>query len=111
MGDAWVPGAAGPHESLVARIHAQIQEFTSRGAGQAAVEVELREGATLVLHSLSADPGYGFVTLRPHPEDAPAGSEPREAWIVPIGAIARITLKQAEAELETFGFALPDPDG
>ena len=107
MSDAWVPGAAGPHESLVARIHAQVHEFAARG-GQAVVEVDLRDGPRVALHSLSADPGYGFLTLRPHPEDAPAGATPAEEWIVPVGAITRITLKQAEPELDAFGFSLPD---
>ena len=53
--------------------------------------------------SLSPEPGSGFVTLCPHDED---GGE--EEWIVPIGAVARITLRAAE-EREPFGFSLPAP--
>ena len=40
-------------------------------------------------------------TLLPHGED---GGE--EEWIVPVAAVARITLRQAE-EREPLGFSLP----
>jgi hypothetical protein len=72
-----------------------------RGARNAGVEVELRDGPATVLRSLSAEPGYGFLTLLPHGED---GGE--EEWIVPVAAVARITLRQAE-EREPVGFSLP----
>ena len=70
---------AGPLEDLVARIHRRIEAFAAEhGLEQAMVEVELADGALLRLESLSAEPGYGFLTLVPH------GDEPQEL-IVPIG--------------------------
>jgi hypothetical protein len=65
------------------------------------VEVELRDGPTAVLRSLTAEPGSGFLTLCPHGDD---GGE--EEWIVPVAAVARIILREAE-EREPFGFSLP----
>jgi hypothetical protein len=103
MGDIWMPGAAGPLDELVARIVVRIQAFVEEHGTQARVEVELRDGPATVLRSLSAEPGYGFLTLLPHGED---GGE--EEWIVPVAAVARITLRQAE-EREPVGFSLPGP--
>jgi hypothetical protein len=61
--------------------------------------VELASGATFDLISLAAEPGYGFVTLRPHPE-----GEPPSEVIVPVGSIAQIRL-HAPAEKPRFGFS------
>ena len=106
MPELWLPGHEGPHEELILRIHRRVAEFVaSRPADAAEVEVELREGPTVRLESISPEPGYGFVTLRPHPEGERGGAE---EWIVPVAAIARIMLREADAELERFGFALPD---
>ena len=102
MSDLWIPGAAGPLDELVTRIHLRIQEFVAKHGRQAVVEVHLREGASAVVRSLSSEPGSGFVTLSPAGED---GGE--EEWIVPVAAVARITLRAAE-EQEPFGFSLPD---
>jgi hypothetical protein len=55
----------------------------------------------LRLASISAEPGYGFLTLVPHPADG----EPQEL-IVPVGAIRRLTLSRAEHE-SPIGFSLP----
>jgi hypothetical protein len=96
-----MPGAAGPLDDLVTRIHLRIEAFVAEHGKQALVEVELRDGGSAALRSISAEPGSGFVTLRPHGED---GAE--EEWIVPIAAVARITLRAAE-EREPFGFSLP----
>jgi hypothetical protein len=102
MPDLWTPGMAGPLEDLVARIHRRIEAFASEhGLEQAQVEVELADGALLRLESISAEPGYGFLTLVPHPEDG----EPQEL-IVPIGAIRQLTLSRAEAA-SPIGFSLP----
>lgn len=101
MSEAWIPGAAGPLDELVARIVLRIEAFVERHGKQARVEVELKDGPTAVLRSLEPEPGSGFLTLIPHNED---GGE--EEWIVPIAAVARITLRSAE-EQEHFGFALP----
>jgi hypothetical protein len=100
--EAWIPGAAGPLDELVASIVLRIEAFVERYGKQARVEVELHDGPTAVLRSLAPEPGAGFVTLIPHSED---GGE--EEWIVPVAAVARITLRSAE-EHEPFGFSRPD---
>ena len=102
MTEAWIPGAAGPLDELVTRIVLRIEAFVERYGKQARVEVELRDGPTVILRSLEPEPGAGFVTLIPHGED---GGE--EEWIVPVAAVARITLRVAEED-EPFGFALPE---
>ncbi|HKG42704.1 MAG TPA: hypothetical protein VKB10_00500 [Gaiellaceae bacterium] len=102
MTEAWIPGAAGPLDELVASIVLRIEAFVERYGKQARVEVELHDGPTAVLRSLAPEPGAGFVTLIPHSED---GGE--EEWIVPVAAVARITLRSAE-EHEPFGFSRPD---
>jgi hypothetical protein len=102
VAEVWIPGAAGPLDDLVTRIHLRIEAFVAEHGKQALVEVELREGPAAALHSISAEPGSGFVTLRPHGED---GGE--EEWIVPVAAIARVTLRSVP-EQEPFGFSLPD---
>lgn len=102
MSDVWVPGRAGPQEELVARIVLRIEAFVERHGSQARVEVELQDGPTAVLRSLEPEPGFGFVTLVPHHDDDDGGEE----WIVPVTAVARITLRSAE-EQERFGFSLP----
>ena len=96
----WVPGAPQPSlEDFIARLHKHIERFArEHGGGQVAVEVELRDGAVLSLASIHAEPGYGFVTLCPHSEDDRA-----EEVIVPVGAIARLTLGTLEQH-EPFGF-------
>lgn len=97
MSDLWLPGASGPLDGLVSRIQSRIDAFSER-VGAPSVEVELRDGTTALLRSFEAEPGFGFVTLRPHGDE---GAE--EEWIVPIGAVARIVLRTAE-EHEPFGF-------
>jgi hypothetical protein len=92
----------GPLDDLVGRIHRRIESFASEHSlEQAMVEVELSDGSLLRLASISAEPGYGFLTLVPHSEDG----EPRE-FIVPIGAVRQLTLSRAEAA-SPIGFALP----
>ncbi len=93
---------AGPLEELVGRIHRRIAAFASQhGLEQAMVEVELADGSLLRLESLSAEPGYGFLTLVPHSD----GGDPQEL-IVPIGAIRQFTLSRAEPA-SPIGFSLP----
>jgi len=101
MADLWTPGAAGPVDDLVNRIHLRIEAFT-QAHGNALVEVQLREGPSAAVRSISADPGSGFLTLCPHGDAADD-----EEWIVPVAALERITLRVAE-EREPFGFSLPD---
>ena len=106
MPDLWIPGAAEPSlHDFVARVLKQIERYTaSHAAEQSEVEVELADGGRLTLQSLSAEPGYGFVTLVVHPE----GERDPQQVIVPVNAIRRIDLGPAEADRARFGFALPD---
>jgi hypothetical protein len=101
--DLWLPGSAQPSlEDFVERVHKRVERFAhERGEGQAAVEIELRDGSTLRLLSIDHEPGYGFLTLSAHREDG----EPEEL-IVPVGAIARVTLRRLTEE-PPFGFAAP----
>lgn len=102
MPELWTPGMAGPLDDFVGRIHRRIEAFASEhGLERAMVEVELSDGALLRLQSISAEPGYGFLTLVPHAE----AGEPEEV-IVPLGAIRQLTLRRAEAA-SPVGFALP----
>ena len=100
----WIPGAPQPSlEDFVSRLHTHIERFATEHAdGQVAVEIELRDGTVLRLLSVHAEPGYGFVTLAPHREDGKA-----EEMIVPVAAIARITLGPAEEE-PPVGFGRPE---
>lgn len=99
MSELWLPGVAGPLDDFVTRLQLQIERFE---AAETVVEIELREGSRAPLAAIDSEPGYGFLTLRPHPED---GEGPQE-WIVPVASIVRITLRQAE-EPEQIGFAPP----
>lgn len=101
MSEPWLPGATGPLDELVTRIVLRIEAFMERYGRRARVEVDLRDGPTVALRSLDPEPGAGFVTLIPHTE----GGD--EEWIVPVTAVARITLRSAE-EHEPFGFSLPE---
>ena len=116
MPELWVPGAAGQTlEDFVSRIHRKVEEFMQRrGLEQAVVEVTLHDGTRFALHSISAEPGYGLVTLCPFPEDEDvawpgtkeAGECPPEEMIVPVGSIMRIVLSPPE-ERSQFGFVPP----
>ena len=103
MPDLWIPGFAGPLDDLVNRVHRRIEQFASEsGVEQPAVEIELVGGTRYPIESLSAEPGYGFVTLRPHAVD----NGPQEV-IVPVGAIMRIELSKSAEERGRLGFSLP----
>ncbi len=99
MSDLWIPGASGSVDDFVARVQLRIQAFAEKTGAPPVVEVELRDGSTLVLRSLEAEPGLGFVTLVPHDD---GGGD--EEWIVPVATVVRITLRKAE-EREPFGFS------
>jgi hypothetical protein len=101
--DLWVPGYAGPLDDLIDRIHRRIEEFAQEaGVEQAYVEIELVDGARYTVESLSAAPGYGFVTIRQHPaEDVP------DEVIVPVGSIRRIELSRAAEQRAQLGFSVP----
>jgi hypothetical protein len=104
--ELWVPGAAEPSlDAFVERIHRQIEHYTStHGADRSAVEVEFTDGHRVLLQSVSAEPGYGFVTFTVHAEE----DHDPEQLIVPVGSIRRIALGPAEGDRVRFGFALPD---
>jgi hypothetical protein len=98
----WLPGIAGPVDDLIQRIHRRVERFAeAQGVEQPSVEVELHDGALLVLESLSPEPGYGFVTLVPHPEEG----EPPYELIVPVGAIRHFAVRVSEPTHGRFGFA------
>ncbi len=108
--------ASGPQEDFVGRLHRKIEEFAGRrGHEQAAVELELVDGSLLTLHSISPEPGFGFITVCPYPEDAERpwprakGAEPvpPDEVIIPVGSIRRITLDDAARGPRPFGFSLP----
>ena len=101
--ELWVPGSAEPSlDDFVARVLQQIERYTeTHTAEQSHVEVELGDGERLALHSLSSEPGYGFLTLT-----LPEG----EQLMVPVGSIRRITLGPAD-ENRRPGFALPKGKG
>ena len=107
----WIPGiASAPLEDFVARIQRQAEEFAAEaGVERAVVEIELVDGARLTVDRLSAEPGFGFVTIVPFPdasdEDVP------ERLIVPVGTIRRIELGRATEQRARFGFSVPAGPG
>jgi hypothetical protein len=105
VADLWVPGVEGPHDEFVERLHRQVARFAREaGVARAYVEVVLQDGSRFALDSIEPEPGYGFVTLRPHPD---VDEELPEAVVVPIGTIRRLELDRAEEERAAFGFRLP----
>src|ERR1044072_5509628 len=101
MSEPWLPGGASL-DDFVTRIHAQIAGFAEEhGDLPAKVQVELRARAVHTLDKISAEPGYGFVTLCPH-----RTGDDLEELIVPLAAVAQVRISPAEDEPE-FGFALP----
>ena len=101
MSELWLPGASGPMDELVSRIRLRIEAFAAEHGAAPRVDVDLHGGGTVTVRDLSAEPGFGFVTLCPHTENG------AEEWIVPVGAVSRVRLQRAEEE-EPFGFSLPD---
>ena len=103
MPDLWVPGFAGPLDDLIDRIHRRIAQFAEEAeVEQAFVEVELVDGVRYAVEALSAEPGSGFVTIRPHDgEDTPT------EVIVPVGSIKRIELSRAAEQRTRLGFSVP----
>jgi hypothetical protein len=103
MTSIWLPGAAGPVDDLIGRIERRVARFAEQHElERAAVEVELADGSLLQLDSVSAEPGYGFLTLVPHPEEQ---GEPPYELIVPVGAIRQVAIRIPEPERGRFGFA------
>ncbi len=100
MPELWVPGSAeASSDALVERVLRQIERFAKELGGEVQVEIELRDGSVIPLESILADPGYGFITLRPH-------GRRKEEVVVPVGAIARLQLGLPEQH-PPFGFSKP----
>jgi len=100
MPELWIPGTAGPLDELVKRIERRIEGFRAEhGLERAGVSVELVDGSLHRLASISAEPGFGFITLCPHCDEG----EPEEL-IVPIGSVREIRIGLAEDEPK-LGFA------
>jgi hypothetical protein len=107
MPDLWVPGSAAPTDEFVGALHRQIQRYADRVAVKVAfVEIELADGQRFPLDVISPEPGFGFVTLRPHQTEDE--DELPEELVVPIASIRRVELSRAEEHRERFGFSLPD---
>lgn len=106
MPELWLPGVEGPLDAFVERLHRQIEAFArSAGVERAVVEVELSDGWRFTVEEILPEPGWGFLTLRPHPGDE---RETPEQVIVPVASIRRIELDRAEEERARFGFSVPD---
>lgn len=92
---------AGPLEAFVERVHRRIEAFQEeQSLEKAEVEVVLFDGARHKLRTLSAEPGFGFVTLYPYE----AAAHEAQAIIVPVGAIRAIELSAPDPE-RPFGVA------
>ena len=79
---------AGPLDELVQRILRRVEAFkTEHSLEDAEVRLELVDGSLHRLRTLSAEPGFGFVSFAPHGDDG----EPEEI-IVPLGAVREIRI-------------------
>ena len=79
---------AGPLDELVQRILRRVEAFkTQHSLDDAEVSIELVDGSLYRLKTLSAEPGFGFVSFAPHGDDG----EPEEI-IVPLGAIRELRI-------------------
>jgi len=91
--------AAGPLDELVQRIHRKVDAFKAEHSlAEAEVTVELVDGSLHRLRTISAEPGFGFVSFRPHSGE----DEPAEV-IVPLGAIRELRIA-APAHEQALGF-------
>jgi hypothetical protein len=98
----------GPEYELVRRLQAVIAAFAlDQGVARALVHVEFADGSRFALHTISPEPGLGFVTIVPHAEDLP---DVPGALVVPVTSIRRIELDRAE-ERAFLGFAIRDEAG
>jgi hypothetical protein len=95
---------AGPLDQLVERILRRVEEFKrEQSLADVEVSIELADGALHRLQTISSEPGYGFVSFRPH------GDEPSEV-IVPLGAIREIRIGMAGGE-RVLGFTGSPSEG
>jgi hypothetical protein len=90
---------AGPLDELVQRILRRVEAFKNeQSLEDAEVSVELVDGSLHRLKTLSAEPGFGFVSFTPHGDD-----EDLAVVIVPLGAIRQLRIMAPEPE-QAFGF-------
>ncbi|HEX3290965.1 MAG TPA: hypothetical protein VHR46_06190 [Gaiella sp.] len=90
---------AGPLDELVQRILRRVESFKNEHSLEdAEVSIELVDGSLHRLKTLSAEPGFGFVSFTPHGD----GDEP-EVVIVPLGAIRELRIATPEPE-QSLGF-------
>jgi hypothetical protein len=90
---------AGPLDELVQRILRRVEAFKAEHAlDDAEVSIELVDGSLYRLRTLSAEPGFGFVSFAPHGKDAE-----QEEIIVPLGAIRELRIAAPEHE-QALGF-------
>ena len=98
------PEPRGAEHELVRRLTAVIAAFAlDQRVSRALVHVEFNDGTRFALHSISPEPGMGFVTIMPYPEDLP---DAPGAIVVPVGSIRRIELDRAEEERGHLGSTL-----
>jgi hypothetical protein len=91
---------AGPLDELVQRILRRVEAFKAEySLDDAEVSIELVDGSLYRLKTLSAEPGFGFVSFAPHGE----GGEP-EHVIVPLGAIRELRIA-APGHEQALGFS------
>jgi hypothetical protein len=94
---------AGPLDELVKRILRRVDAFKAEHSlDDVEVTIELMDGSLHRLQTLSAEPGFGFVSFRPHEGDP-------EEVIVPLGAVREIRIGAAGPE-QALGFAGPSPE-
>jgi len=97
---------AGPLEELVKRIERRAERFKEEhGLADVEVSIELADGALHRVRTMSAEPGFGFVSFCPHCDDG----DPQEV-VVPLGAVREIRLGVPGTE-QAFGFMGSDPEG
>jgi hypothetical protein len=91
---------AGPLDELVQRVLRRVEAFKAEySLDDAEVSIELVDGSLYRLKTLSAEPGFGFVSFTPHGE----GGEP-EHVIVPLGAIRELRIA-APGHEQALGFS------
>ena len=96
---------AGPLEELVQRILRRVEAFkVAHSLDDAEVSMELVDGSLYRLRSLSAEPGFGFVSFAPHGDDGVL-----EEVIVPLGAVRELRIA-APSHDQALGFTGSTPE-
>lgn len=90
----------GPLDELVTRILRRVEAFREEHSlGEVEVSLELVDGSLHRLRTLSAEPGFGFVSFCRHCAEGEA-----EEVIVPLGAVREIRIG-APAHEQALGFS------